>query len=176
MPSWTRLTTWAAVGVATGIESATGCLTAIKWPNDIYIDGKKAVGILSESHAGKESFAVIGIGLNVNHTDFPESISSTATSLRIATGKQWDRTEIAAEILWSLDRWSQKLETGFSEMIAAAEARSYLRGRRVEMTGGNEPLVGIAGELDPTGALQIITPEGEQITVASGEVSVCLAG
>jgi len=172
LPSWTRLTTWAAIGVATGIEAATGCQTAIKWPNDIYIGGKKVVGILSESHADKEPFAVVGIGININQTDFPEPISTTATSLRIASGSPLDRTQVAVKILMGLDYWSQKLETGFPEIIAAAEARSYLRGRRVEMTGSNESLIGIAGELDPSGGLQVITLDGKQITVTSGEVSV----
>ena len=172
MQSWTRLTTWAAVGVATGIENATGCRTAIKWPNDIYIGGKKVVGILTETQSGKNPFAVVGIGINVNQTDFPEPISNTATSLRLASGTVLDRSKIAAEILLALDRWSQKLETGFPEIIAAAEARSFLRGHRVEMTNGTERLVGIAGELDPAGGLQVMTLDGKQITIASGEVSI----
>ena len=108
----------------------------------------------------------------MNQTDFPEPISNTATSLRLASGTVLDRSKIAAEILLALDRWSQKLETGFPEIIAAAEARSFLRGHRVEMTNGTERLVGIAGELDPAGGLQVMTLDGKQITIASGEVSI----
>jgi len=172
MQTWTRLTTWAAVGAATGIEEVTGCRTAIKWPNDIYIEGKKVVGILSESHAGREAFAVVGIGVNVNQTDFPEPISKTATSLALAAGHPLDRQEVAAAILRGLDHWSRKLEDGFSEIVAAAEERSYLRGRRVELLFGDRTLTGIAGSLDENGALLVITPDGAQVSVASGEVTV----
>ena len=171
LPSWTRLTTWAAVGVATGIETATGCRAFIKWPNDIYLGGKKAVGILSESHAGKEAFAVVGIGVNVNQTEFPEPISDTATSLRLAAGHPFDRSLVAVSILRELDRWSGKLGTGFPDIIAEAEARSHLRGRHVSMVWGDRVITGIAGSLDENGALRVTTSEGEQVVVASGEVT-----
>ena len=176
MQSWTRLTTWAAAGTAAGIEEATGCRTAVKWPNDIYIGGKKAVGILSESQAGREAFAVVGIGVNVNQTEFPKAISNTATSLRLAAGRPFDRAQVAVAILRALDYWSRKLETGFQEIVDAAEERSYLRGRRVEMLAGDRMITGIAGKLDENGALQVITPDGEQVTVASGEVTVASHG
>jgi len=172
MPSWTRLTTWAAVGVASGIEAATGCQTAIKWPNDIYIGGKKVVGILIETHAGKEAFAVVGIGVNVNQTGFPEPISSTATSLRLAAGHPLERPQVAVSILRALDHWSRKLDSGFFEIVAAAEERSYLRGRRVEMLSGDGTITGIAGNLDENGALRVTTPGREEVTIASGEVTV----
>ena len=171
MPTWTRLTTWAAVGVAIGIEKVAGCRTTIKWPNDIYIGGKKTVGILSEIRAGNEPFAVVGIGVNINQTSFPESISDTATSLRLAAGKPVDRTLAAVSILRELDHWNDKLDAGFQEIIAAAEARNHLRGRRVEMSSGGENISGIAGTLDENGALNVTTNDGRMVTVASGEIS-----
>ena len=86
--SWTRLTTWAAVAIAEALETASGCHTAIKWPNDIYIDGKKVTGILIESHFNKsqEPFAVLGIGVNVNHDHFPPDLAGKAASLKLAAG------------------------------------------------------------------------------------------
>lgn len=175
MPSWTRLTPWAAVGVADGIEKAAGCRTTIKWPNDIFIGGKKAVGILSEIRAGEAPFAVVGIGVNVNQETFPEPISGTATSLRLAAGKPVDRCQAAVSILRALDQWSRNLDAGFSEIIAAAEARSHLRGRRVELVSGTETISGIAGALDENGALRVTTDDGRETTVASGEVTVAVS-
>lgn len=172
LPEWTRLTTWAAVGVAMGIESVIGRKTSIKWPNDVFIDGKKAVGILIESHAGREEFAVIGIGVNVNQVEFPTSISKTATSLRIAGGRPFDRQEVAVAILGELDRWKRKLESGFFEIVAAAEERSYLRGCRVEMRSGPDVISGIAGELDENGALRVRTSNGDCVVISSGEVTI----
>ena len=77
LADWARLTTWAAVGIARGLEEALpGFRAAVKWPNDIYLLGKKAVGILCESVAGPGGYAVVGIGVNVNHTreDFPQEL------------------------------------------------------------------------------------------------------
>jgi BirA family biotin operon repressor/biotin-[acetyl-CoA-carboxylase] ligase len=115
---------------------------------------------------------VIGIGINVNQSEFPESIADTATSLRIAGGRLLDRQQTAAGILRALDGWSRKLESGFSDIVAAAEERSYLRGRRVEMRSGTESIRGVADTLDENGALRVIDSNGECIIISSGEVTV----
>ena len=73
--AWPRLTTWAAVSLAAAIEDSLGLAAAIKWPNDIYLGGRKVAGILAESgtDSAGQPFAVVGIGVNVNHEagDFP---------------------------------------------------------------------------------------------------------
>lgn len=75
VPQWPRLTTWAAVAIAMAIEKQTGERAMIKWPNDVFVGGRKVAGILIESGAdrGGAPFAVVGIGVNVNHEagDFP---------------------------------------------------------------------------------------------------------
>src|SRR5438067_918384 len=135
--AWPRLPTWAAVAVAEGIEEIIACRAMIKWPNDIFIGGKKIAGILIESHPDedrRENFAVVGIGINVNQTHFPEPLTAKASSLReIAGGALLDRQQIAAAVLRRLDALYQKLsDDAFPELLAAAESRSFLRGRWVE--------------------------------------------
>jgi BirA family biotin operon repressor/biotin-[acetyl-CoA-carboxylase] ligase len=169
---WTRLTLWAAVGIAEAVEHAIGRNTAIKWPNDLFIDGKKAAGILIESHVDQGGFAVVGIGLNINQTGFPDPISNTATSLRLAAGHPFDRQELAAGILRRLEQWRGRIDAGFEEIVAAAEARNYLLGRRVEMRSCGETIAGIAGNLDETGALSVMKPDGSTLLIGSGEVTV----
>ena len=172
MPLWTRLTTGTAVAVAEGIEEIVPRHAAIKWPNDIFIEGKKVAGILIESRMDKDGFAVIGIGVNVNQTDFPKTISQTAASLRQIAGHSLDRQRVAVSILKKLDASYAKLASAFSEIVAEAEARSYLRGRWVEAQSSDETITGIAGELDENGALRVCRDDGSVVTLAGGEVTL----
>ena len=67
----------------------------LKWPNDVLIDGKKVCGILTEmnAEATRVRYIVVGIGINVNQASFPKELA--ATSLRLATGTEWSRVEVA---------------------------------------------------------------------------------
>ena len=171
---WMNLTTWAAVAVAEGIEQAVSCEAKIKWPNDIYIEGKKAVGILSELHTDKESnaFAIVGIGVNVNQQEFPESLASKAISLQQIAKTKVNRREVALRILEALERSYSLVGGFFNQIVAEADRRSYLKGRRIRLEAGTSTIEGIAGDLDCSGALQICQSSGEMITVSSGEVTV----
>lgn len=77
------------------------CQIAVKWPNDIYINDKKACGLLIENvfRGARWSFAVIGIGLNVNQTDFPSDLQDKATSLSLESGgRLFDLLEIIIDL------------------------------------------------------------------------------
>ncbi len=103
-----RLTTWAARAVCRTIQQEFGLQPAIKFPNDVQIDGRKVAGVLVEMRAQKQSphLAVTGIGINVNQTakDFPDKLRGTAMSLAMALGRQIDRQQFAAALLHELDR------------------------------------------------------------------------
>lgn len=173
---WTRLTTWAAVSVAAAVERASGVRTVIKWPNDVYVDGRKVAGILIESGAGGDAppFVVVGIGVNVNHEagDFPAELSEKTTSLRIAAGRVFDRTAIAAAILRELEARLDALPGRFSEVISEARARSSLLGNWVRFLGCDGPIEGLAEELDADGRLLIRTAGGSLDRLSAGEVTM----
>ena len=169
---WTRLTTFAAVAGAVAIENEIHTGTAIKWPNDLYLDGRKVAGILIETHSAAEGFAVLGIGINVNQLEFPEAIRDRATSLRRVAGRQLNREKVAAGFLRQLAHFYPKLDAHFPELIAAAEARNWLRGRRVEAAGAGLEACGIAGQLDENGALILRKSDGGVLTLCSGEVTL----
>ena len=76
------LTFAAAISIVKSIKKLTGIKANIKWPNDVHYKGKKLCGILTEGIFGKENYAVVGIGLNVNQEKFPSDIKNTATSLK----------------------------------------------------------------------------------------------
>lgn len=172
---WANLTTWAAVAVAKAIEHMLPGEAKIKWPNDIYLAGKKAVGILSEAHLDKRShsFAIVGIGVNVNQTEFPESIADKATSLRLIARKKLDRRELVIQIFKELEASYSCLDHRFANIVLEADRRSYLKGHWVRLEAGTAVVEGIAGDLDPaSGGLKILQENGETMVVTSGEVTV----
>jgi BirA family biotin operon repressor/biotin-[acetyl-CoA-carboxylase] ligase len=155
-------------------EIVDGMVPDLKWPNDLLIDGKKFCGILTEmnAEATRVRHAVVGIGINVNQTNFPADLQASATSLRLATGTEHSRLQLCAALLKSLDReYRQLLENpNARESILRrfSEQSSSVRGAnvRVEENGGLE---GMTEGLDSRGFLQVRTAQGLR-TVLSGTV------
>ena len=92
-----RLPLTAAVAVCDALPDAEA---AIKWPNDVWIDGRKVAGILVEGRP-QEGWAVLGIGVNVTTREFPPSLPSQATSLRLA-GVEDEAEAVLAALLRAL--------------------------------------------------------------------------
>ena len=177
---WTRLTTWAAVSIALAIERAVGVRAEIKWPNDIFVKGRKVAGVLIETGVDRAqgAFAVVGIGVNANHTpdDFPAELSATATSLRVATGRAIERPALAAAILRELDRRFIDMDRRFEELVAEAARRSVLLGHRVRVRAGDSIVEGVAESLDASGQLLVRTGDGELRTLNAGEATLAESG
>jgi len=150
----------AAVAVC---QALTDVDCEIKWPNDVWIDGRKVCGILLEGRP-QEGWAVLGIGLNVNvrPDDLPPELRDTATSLAAVTSEPQDVEQVLARLIASLDRWIAKAEI---EILAAWRERDALRGRRVEWDGGE----GQAAGIDDSGALLVETAEGV-VALNAGEI------
>ncbi|HEV2730805.1 MAG TPA: biotin--[acetyl-CoA-carboxylase] ligase, partial [Terriglobales bacterium] len=146
----------------------------LKWPNDVLISGKKCSGILTEMNAEptRVRYVVVGIGINVNQTQFPSELQSTATSLRLATGAEWSRVELCTALLKSLDREYQdlvhKAEARDSILRRFQERSSSARGRAVTIEE-NGRFKGITEGLDSRGFLRVRTRNGLR-TVLSGTV------
>jgi BirA family biotin operon repressor/biotin-[acetyl-CoA-carboxylase] ligase len=149
-------------------------LPDLKWPNDVLIYGKKVCGILTEmvSEATRVRHIVVGIGINVNHADFPAELQPIATSLRMATGTEWSRIELCAALLKSLDREYKALLTAagaHADILRRFEQHSSsVRGREIWIEE-NPDLRGTTEGLDDRGFLQIRTRQGVR-PVYSGTV------
>jgi BirA family biotin operon repressor/biotin-[acetyl-CoA-carboxylase] ligase len=149
----------------------------LKWPNDLLLNGKKFCGILTEMTAEptRVGYVVVGIGLNVNQTSFPDDLRPIATSLLIASGTEWSRVDLAVALLKSLHREYRELvgnaNARDSILHRFSSASSSVRGKqvRIEDIGGAVTLEGITEGLDPRGFLQIRTADGVR-TVLSGTV------
>jgi BirA family biotin operon repressor/biotin-[acetyl-CoA-carboxylase] ligase len=100
------LSTFAAVALVNTLYELGIYNCRIKAPNDVLIGGRKVAGILVETRPGRNPFAVIGIGLNVNHTsaDFAEELKARATSLALVAGSGFDRTAIACTLITELGK------------------------------------------------------------------------
>jgi BirA family biotin operon repressor/biotin-[acetyl-CoA-carboxylase] ligase len=171
-----------ATGLATqsAIKTVTHLNVDIRWPNDLLIPqpsgpGKKLGGILVETavHPGEEAllrYAVIGIGLNINHESFPAELDSIATSLRIATGQPQSRNALMIAILRALDLELTRLEAHQSDLLDRfAAASNWVRGKRVQVPeqGG---YTGTTAGLDRNGYLLVDADDHTQRTVLSGGV------
>jgi len=165
----------AGVAAVEAVRASAGVDVKLKWPNDLVRGRRKAGGILTEAVFQGEapSFAVVGIGINVNQTeeDFPPEIGALATSLRLMTGREQSREGLLGELCRALESWYNALIRGPREaVVRAAEGRmAFAPGRRVRLSTGTAGLAGAYLGLDPEGRLRVDGPCGA-VTVAFEEV------
>lgn len=160
-----------------------GFNATIKWPNDVLLEGKKVVGILTEARTEQDfmSYAVLGIGVNVNisEEEIPSEIKDQSTSLASVMGKKISRLRLLQDILYNLEKYYIQLkEMQIEAIIEEWSSFSALTGRWVEVIkkDGMEPLSGIMIGTDNYGAMLLRTPEGIIETVVCGDVQVLNKG
>lgn len=168
------ITSAAAVVVAEAVEKLCGHETAIKWVNDIYMNGRKICGILTEATLDLESkkldCAVIGIGINVLESDFPEELKTKATSIESETGIRLDRNKLCGELLGRLEYYLDRIESrGHLENY---RKREMLTGNMITATVGNETISGHALRIDNNADLVILTEDGTERKLNSGEATL----
>lgn len=170
-----RLTLIGAVAVAEAIEKVTKLSAGIKWPNDLIVNGKKICGILSEMSAEwqKVNYVVLGIGINVNQTQFPEDISQKASSLSLESHGHVNKLELLYAFAESFNHYEKALysQERLAELLKVYREKSVTLGKVVKVIGKSER-IGKALEIDDKGALLVAFEDGETAYVNYGEVSV----
>ena len=167
-----RLSIVAALAAADAIGMLSGAAPALKWPNDVLLNGRKVCGILIESRvdtAGR-SLAIVGVGLNLD-VDLSAPGLEAATSIAAETSRRVDALVAADAVV-----------AAFNERLADAERPAALLdtyrrrlttlGQRVEARSGERRLAGIAEDVGEGGELLLRTDEGELITLRDGEVTL----
>lgn len=170
------LTLVAACSVAEGIKDCEDVNVQIKWPNDIIIEGRKLVGILTELSTQIDyiNHVTVGIGINVNIQEFPDEIRNTATSLRIECGHTVRRAPIIAAVMKHMEKnYETFLQT--EDLTGLMEKYSALlvnKDKDVRIIGAKEQYQAHALGITPTGELIVRREDGTEETVYAGEVSV----
>jgi BirA family biotin operon repressor/biotin-[acetyl-CoA-carboxylase] ligase len=151
------------VAVAEACDAFSAGRVRIKWPNDIWVGGRKLAGILLEGRP-QEGWAVLGVGLNVGTQadEFPDELRDTATSLAVEGERDPGVEAVLAAVLDALDEW---LDRPPRDILTAWRERDALAGREVRWNGGE----GIAAGLDDSGALLVETAGGH-VALDAGEV------
>ena len=167
-----RLTIFASLAIAEAVETLTTRRIEIKWPNDLFHEGKKLGGILTEIQADAESlrFAVIGFGINCRQTasDFPDEIRNIATSLRLIQGAAPRRADLLLAIL---DRLAARARDPFGTVREAWAARCLSVGKLITVQTPSGLKQGQALGLDENGALLLRREGGVVEAVTAGDVS-----
>lgn len=178
MAMWIPLATGLAAQAA--ISEVAGLSVDIRWPNDLLLNRKKCGGILVESAANAADsmlrYAVVGIGINLNHAAFPPEIEPLATSLLKEGGATVSRDDLLISLLWSLDeeirlliRQYRGVHNGRGLLERFTVSSTWVKGKRVHVDedGG---YTGITDGLDSRGFLRIRCKDGTARTVLSGGV------
>ena len=148
----------------------------IKWPNDLLVNDKKLVGILTEMNAQMDgiNYIVIGMGINCNFTkqQLPQELQQIAIDLQEVLGKTISRVELFAEVCRQLElAYEEVTRIGFTDILDEWRQNSITLNQEVTVLGIKENYEGRAVNIDDEGAL-LVQSEGELKTVLAGDVSV----
>jgi len=166
----------AAVGVAHGLQPFLGDPPTVKWPNDLLVGGRKICGILVEMSAemGSIKQIILGVGVNINATSFPQELQGRATSIRLESGEVVSRSAVLASVLNNIEPWIETLQAGPGDIIAAWLKLAPWIGEPITVTlpAGGATVRGVALGLDHTGALRLGLRDGKEEAIVAGEMEV----
>ncbi len=171
-----KLTLVAAVALSRTIFEVLGVRPLVKWPNDLYLEGRKISGILTElvGEMGRLEYLILGVGINANQKpeDFPEELRDKAGSLAMVCGGQIDRKVLLRRYLEVMEEeYFQALKEGFDHVLDYCRKYTFTLGRKVVVNGGVKTLSGTAVEIAEDGSL-ILEKDGEKFRVITGDVNL----
>jgi len=167
----------AGVAVAQALETVAPKIVALKWPNDVWLNGRKVAGLIAEAVTDSNhqlTAVLLGIGINLNLAadDLPPDLRDKATSVLIATGSPCDRTAFAEALFSNLEaRYSETMVHGFDPIREAWMKYSALTGRRVTVVDGAHRIGGVVVGIDYEGAL-LLDDNGVTNRILAGDVSI----
>jgi BirA family biotin operon repressor/biotin-[acetyl-CoA-carboxylase] ligase len=155
-----------------------GLSPAIKWPNDVLLQGRKVAGALARGSAEDDRLesVILGVGVNVNVEretlrDGLGEAAQSATSLREALGHPVDRNAFTAAFLGYLDEWLIRYRgAGDAALLRAWRDRDIVTGRRLEVRDGSRIITGRAHGIDAQGQLEVEDSLGRIHRIVAGDV------
>lgn len=170
-----RITLLTAVAITETLLSITKLQIAIKWPNDILVNGKKLAGILTEMSTEGEriDYVVVGLGLNVNTPQFPTDIEGRATSILIETGERFPRVALAKEYLeWHEKYYEVFQRIGFEPIRERWKELTNIIGQQVTVETTDREYTGVVQDIDTDGALILRDNTGQSHRIIFGDVTL----
>jgi BirA family biotin operon repressor/biotin-[acetyl-CoA-carboxylase] ligase len=177
-----KITLAAGVSVCRAVEKACHLHPGLKWPNDIVFDGKKLGGILCESEpnpyygAEPPPLIIVGVGLNVTTpaSAFPADLQKKATSLLIASGREYSKDLLLRAILSELDAVILQMEKGeIKSLLHEWQARDFFLNKEMSwLTASQQVIAGRSLGIDEQGCYQIRDEEGTIHSVVSGDLTI----
>ena len=170
------LTLIAAMAGRGAIAELTGTAPAIKWPNDLVMNGRKLCGILTEMKLEEYDIAhiIVGMGFNVGQEEFPEELADRATSLFRETGKRWSRAALCALVMDYFARYYRRFEEEQNLGFLREEYNACLAGlgKEVRVLAPEAEWTGTSLGINEAGELLVRHEGGEVEALSSGEISV----
>ena len=165
------LTLMAGLATVIAVNGFTSNRAQLKWPNDLLLNEKKIAGVLCEYYPKNIPAVIIGIGINVNQTQFPTNIKEIATSLKLETGKEINRTALIKQLITQLDfQYSELKKYKVGTLIKNWTRHTDLFGKTITLKKSSQSITGKAIGLDNLGRLIITNESGEETAFDSGEV------
>ena len=169
------ITTAASVAVVRAIEKVCGLAPQIKWVNDIYVNGKKICGILTEAITGFETgqieYLIVGIGINCSTKEFPEDLLEIAGALEGAFSKNQLAAEVLNQLLPLMDHMEDRsfIDDYKSHSMVIGKTVTVYKGGYSPKTSGKQARV---LNIDQNGGLEVLYSSGERETLSTGEISI----
>ncbi len=173
-----NITAWTAAAVFKAVEETCGVSPGIKWVNDLVLNGRKICGILTEmvveGESGSIDSLIVGIGINVNNTgeDFPEELSSIATSILRETGRKCSRAKLASSIIGHMDRMYASWPSNKEEYLKIYREADITCSRDILVCGRDGDIPARSLYIDEDFRLVVRYGDGRIESLSSGEVSI----
>ncbi|MEW4561579.1 biotin--[acetyl-CoA-carboxylase] ligase [Bremerella sp. JC770] len=169
---WPRCSLIAGVAMCQTLEALTQQDTfQLKWPNDVFLNGRKVCGILVEKRDAAEPVLCIGIGVNVNNSleDAPADVQQKAIALTDVTGEQHFLPEILLGFLTRFQALCTQNVDALTDLLPYFQSHCLLTGRTIETRQAQQTIAGECRGIDAAGALLVDTPTGQR-QIVSGEI------
>lgn len=176
MQSSQLITSCMAVAAAEAVDSICGTETKIKWVNDLFLNGRKISGILTEAsvnfESGRLDYAVVGIGINLKSVKntFPSELLEIATSVEDETGRVPQRCRLIAKLLENIDRYIADIES--RRFLEEYRRRSFIIGERVAVSRIAQESFATAIGISDDAGLIVRYDDGKEEVLNSGEARI----
>lgn len=162
-----------SLSVQEAIEETLNLQLKIKWPNDLISDNKKVCGILIETQIQniEKTKVVIGIGINVNQTNFPDEIKDKSTSLKLLLKIEINREILLSKILDLFFKYINIISSDFETIYKRYKSKCTGIRQKVSVLFGNNIYTGILSDINRSGELELLT-ENSKISFNSGEITI----